>query len=199
MITKEQCEEYIEHKIRTDTYLFIKRMLNGEKYIDIYNDLDINREKYNIKEDICLTKEKTCKDYIEIIINKNEEDFDYDISFLCSKKEESDWQKKSGIYYIAIDGKIVYVGKTTNFKNRFQSHKNNYKTEDKHIYHLMREAKEINSEITMGPLIILDDIELKNKNQKFTKRDLSSMELALITYLQPIGNIEGRLQPYCYN
>lgn len=56
---KSQWEEIYGKKIRTDTYIFLERMSNGEKYEDIREDIDQNREKYGVKSTIYLTKKET--------------------------------------------------------------------------------------------------------------------------------------------
>jgi hypothetical protein len=65
IIDKKQCNEWIGHNIRQDTYLFINRMLNGEKYENIYKDLEENKEKYGIKKETPLAKESTCSMYLK--------------------------------------------------------------------------------------------------------------------------------------
>lgn len=199
-INKKLCDKIIGHSIRYDTYLFISRMLDGEQYTDIFADLDKNREKYNIKEEIPLAKESTCQQYIQKIKDSKEYEVDIDIEIKEKrtriKKEE--WHDKTGIYGIYLDNILIYIGRTTtSFKQRFQQHKTRYKTDDSYLYLLIHKAKEDGKNIEFKPLIIIEDLQIAN-GVRINERDLNSMELALITIYQPVGNVEGRLKPYKY-
>jgi hypothetical protein len=65
MIARAEVEEKIGHTIRNDTYLFIARILEGEKYADIFKDLSENRDKYGIEKYWALSKEDTIAKYIK--------------------------------------------------------------------------------------------------------------------------------------
>ena len=65
MTIKQQYERIIGHSIRTDTYIFMQRMSQGEKYEDIYEDINENRTEYNVKESILLTRKETILDYLK--------------------------------------------------------------------------------------------------------------------------------------
>ena len=69
--------------------------------------------------------------------------------------------------------------------------------DDLFLYQLLRQAKLEGKKISMEPMLIKEDIEEKNKI-KIDEQGLDNMELALISLLQPIGNIEGRIKPYRY-
>ena len=197
---KKEMEEIIGHSIRLDTYYFINRMMNGEDYSDIYKDLDSNREKYNIKKEILLIKESTCQEYLQKIKDSGEYEIDIDIEIKGKRTriKKEDWHDKTGIYGIYLDNILIYIGKTTiSFRQRFQQHINRYKTDDSYLHSLMHKAKENGKNIEFKPLIIIEDLQIAN-GVKINERDLNSMELALITIYQPVGNVEGRLKPYKY-
>lgn len=195
MISKKECEKIIGHTIRNDTYQFISRMYNEETYEEIYKDLNKNRNKYNINETCSLTSKGTCDTYLDKI--KEEEKKKINKKRKKRKVKEKTLEQKTGIYGIYIENDLVYIGKTMRgFKTRFNEHRNNYLTEGQYIYSLLREAKKQNKEIIMRPLVVLEDLEIQNSHFNFNNRDLSNMELALITFFQPKGNIEGRLKPY---
>ena len=163
---------------------------------EIYKDLDKNRSKYNINKTCLLTSKGTCNTYLDKI-KEEEEEKKINKKRKKSKVKEKSLEQKAGIYGIYIENELVYIGKTMrSFKARFNEHRNNYSTEGQYIYNLLREAKKQNKEIIMRPLIILEDLEIQNSHFNFNNRDLSNMELALITIFQPRGNIEGRLKPY---
>lgn len=187
LLTKEKVNEIIGKKIRPDTYLFIQRMMgNKESYDKIYKDLDKNREKYNIKKDLLLTKEETVQKYI---IKCQQY---IDIEF-CNQNE-------AGIYAIYINDNIVYIGETIrSFKERFKEHQNNMENRDnkERLYTYLRNAKINGDQITLKPLITLK--ELKNNAVSFTHRDLLAIEYGMIQYFKPILNIEGIFKKYSFN
>lgn len=114
IIDKKQCDEYIGHNIRQDTYLFVSRMLNGEKYENIYKDLEENKEKYGIKKEVFLAKESTCSMYLKQIKEK------LGLEAEEISKDMPDWYNKTGIYGIYSDDILIYIGKTSvSFKKRF--------------------------------------------------------------------------------
>lgn len=65
MTIKQQYERIIGHSIRTDTYIFMQRMSQGERYEDIYEDINKNRVEYNVKDSVFLAKKETVLDYLK--------------------------------------------------------------------------------------------------------------------------------------
>jgi hypothetical protein len=117
----------------------MKRLDEGESYEDIYEDLNSNREKYNIKKDLYLCSKNICNKYLTIIYKslgiKEEEE---------KKETKTSINKKTGIYCIKINNNIVYVGKTlVGFGDRFKSHKKCVEdaNNDSYLYKLLRGAK----------------------------------------------------------
>ena len=193
MLTKAQCEKLLNKTIRQDTYQFIVRMMKGEQYEDIYIDLDVHRKKYELKENLNLSKKDTIINYIELLKTKEEVELE-------KKKEDTDdaWKNEQGVYGIYIDSQLIYIGKTnTSFATRFKQHASNckYEYKDNGLYRLINGAKQQGRTVEMKPLIILNDLNI-NKNIKITDRDLCFMELALIDLYKPIGNVKGRIKPY---
>lgn len=187
-MTKKEIEKIVGHTIRKDTFMFVDKLRQGWSYDKIYHLLDNNRAIYGIGKDIFLTSEKTCMKIIEKI-NKVQQEIEED---------KDGWENKRGIYAISIDDVIVYIGKTNDsFKKRFQSHK--YHFQDKqntdYLYRELRIAKEQGKDLKMYPLLILEEMSVKNE-MNLTERDLNIMELTLISIYQPRYNIEGVLKPY---
>ena len=184
---KSQWEEIYGKKIRTDTYIFLERMSNGEKYEDIREDIDQNREKYGVKSTIYLTKKETFIKRLEQAgIKVNNEGIVKKERKSCVPLE----QKNSGIYGIYVGDKLIYIGKTTvNFRTRFLQHKNSVlRGEDSKLYNYLRKCHESGMQITMKPLIAIEELKVDNG---VSPRDIKAMELALITLYQPICNVEG--------
>lgn len=184
---KIQWEEIYGKRIRTDTYIFLERMSNGEKYEDIREDIDNNRKKYGIKEDICLIKKET------LIEKLKQAGIEVDEEGIVKKKHNSKIpieQKNSGIYGIYVEEQLVYIGKTTvNFRTRFLQHKRNVLDGEKgKLYSYLRKCHEAGKQIIMKPLIAVEELKV---DRGVTPRDIKAMELALITLYQPICNIEG--------
>lgn len=187
-MTKKEIEKIVGHTIRKDTFMFVNRLRQGQSYDEIYESLDNNRAILGIGKDILLTSKTTCMKIIEKI-NKAQQ---------IIEENKDDWENKRGIYAISIDDVIIYIGKTnSSFKKRFQSHK--YSFQDKqntdYLYRELRIAKEQGKDLKMYPLIVLEEVSVKNE-LNLTERDLNIMELTLISIYQPRCNIEGVLKPY---
>lgn len=205
-LTKQECEKIIGHIIRKDTYLMIQKLFNGEKYEDIYNFINNNRDELSIKKDIILTSEKKCQEYLQLLNEENKIKRDKIINnkikedkIITNRKTKKDKIIDSkGIYGIYIDDKLIYIGETNkSFKERFQQHKYNMNDPSNltYLYRILRSAKQLNKNIQLKPIIVVEDLII-NDNMKITERDIKMMELALITLYQPEANIEGRLTPY---
>lgn len=187
-MTKKEIEKIVGHTIRKDTFMFVNRLRQGQSYDDIYESLNNNRAVLGIGKDMPLTSKTTCMKIIEKI-NKAQQ---------MTEEDKDDWENKRGIYAISIDDVIIYIGKTnSSFKKRFQSHK--YSFQDKqntdYLYRELRIAKEQGKDLKMYPLIVLEEVSVKNE-LNLTERDLNIMELTLISIYQPRCNIEGVLKPY---
>lgn len=192
--TKAQCETIIGHSIRQDTYQFMMRMDRGEKYEDIYEDLDKSRIKYGFKKDMCLCKEKTALQNLNKV--KEKMDIFAEAAESCKEPVDEPWKTQTGIYGIYINDELIYIGKTmVSFRARFQSHVSSSKETDVYLYRLISKAKEEGKQITMKPLIIIEELKI-DKRTKISDRDLCCMELALIELYKPIGNMQGRIMEY---
>lgn len=194
MTIKQQYERIIGHSIRTDTYLFMQRMSQGEKYEDIYEDINENRTEYNVKESILLTRKDTVLDYLKQIEGKEIIEEEEQKKGRKSKVKEE--LRKSGIYGIYVNETIVYIGKTeTSFQTRFTQHKHNTLSIDSPmpLYSYLRQQISQGHSIHLKPLITIEDLQIDGK---LTSRDIKAMELALIDLYKPICNIQGRIAPY---
>lgn len=183
-MTKKEYEQILGHNIRMDTYLICEGIKNGQSYNEIYDSINNNRELYNIKKDTILTKEATALKYIGQVYGDTPQ-----------KQVQIKQDSGSGIYGIYCDDELIYIGKTSNFHKRFMQHQYNitHKTNE-YLYNLInRRMSDFDANIRFVPLVV---IEKMNTTLKISERDLSMMELALITLYQPQGNIAGRLQPY---
>ena len=194
MTIKQQYERIIGHSIRTDTYIFMQRMSQGEKYEDIYEDINKNRVEYNVKDSILLAKKETILDYLKQIEGKEIIEEEQQKKGRKSKVKEE--LRKSGIYGIYVDEKIVYIGKTeTSFQRRFTQHKHHTLSVDSSmpLYNYLRQQMAQGHSINLKPLISIEDLQVDGK---LTSRDIKMMELALIDLYKPICNVQGRISPY---
>ena len=98
-----------------------------------------------------------------------------------------------GVYGVYRNGQLIYIGSTIDFNKRWNEHKRNIKNKDYKLYFYKLIKPEDNIEFK----ILIDGSKLK-ADKTLTATDLKTMELALITLAQPIGNIAGRLQPFRY-
>lgn len=111
-----------------------------------------------------------------------------------------EWENKKGIYGIYIDDCLVYIGSTFKFfKSRFQSHKAKVKgdVDLQNIHKQIKIALEKNKNVEFKPMVVLEDLSMLHK-KTITEKELKCMELALITALKPMYNIEGVLKPYSF-
>lgn len=111
-----------------------------------------------------------------------------------------DWMDKSGIYGIFRGDKIIYIGKTRNFKQRLMNHKNKFLDEnnDEKIYKVIRNYINLGYQINFCPIVIIEDLQMKHK-KIINNDELNAMELALITALKPEGNVSGVTMPYIWD
>ena len=182
MLSQNECSKIIGKKITRETYIIVKRMFLGSSYQDIKEQLEEERKKLQIKGEFTIISEDIANDQVKMI----------------KEKINIPWEEKSGVYCIKINNEIIYIGKTSvSFKIRFQQHKSKMQNDDLFLYQLLRQAKLEGKKRSMEPMLITEDIEEKNKI-KIDEQGLDNMELALISLLQPIGNIEGRIKPYRY-
>ena len=191
---KTDWEKIIGHNIRNDTYLVLERIQEGETYTEIINDLNNNREKYNIDKYCPLVKINTIQNYLSLI----DKEIKYNETDVKVEKERNKNKKlldTGGIYGIYEDDKIIYIGQTKNFSHRFGCHKScfNDKKNTRFLYSYMRKSKELGHNLKIQPIISMKDMKVK---QQITKRDLEAMELAFITLYQPICNFQGVKAPY---
>lgn len=89
-----------------------------------------------------------------------------------------------GVYGIYRNGQLIYIGSTIDFNKRWNEHKNYIKNKDYKLYFYKLIKPEDNVEFK----ILIDGSKLK-ADKTLTATDLKTMELALITLSQPIGNI----------
>lgn len=85
-----------------------------------------------------------------------------------------------GVYGVYRNGQLIYIGSTIDFNKRWNEHKRNIKNKDYKLYFYKLIKPEDNIEFK----ILIDGSKLKTD-----KTLTATMELALITLSQPIGNI----------
>lgn len=202
--TKTEWEDIIGHTIRMDTYVVLERIQKGELYKTIINDIDSNRSKYGLTDKVDLVKMETVRGYLKLV-NYYPEVQDIPLK---PKKEEGVKKVKTpnyrvmnvsggGVYGIYSDDDIIYIGSTQNFHQRFLQHKQGFKNSNESLYAMMRREKQNGKVVRIAPIINLDEIRVENG--VITKRDMQSMELALITLYKPICNYSGRVAPFIYS
>ena len=154
---------------------------------NIQSDTDISQEeKQQIENQIIKRKEAKKRQ-----ITKEKE---------MRKKKVNDG---TGIYgiYMTKEGKssvLVYVGKTSvSFTQRFSQHVIALKGgNQQYLYQKMREFKSKGYNFIMTPLVTIE--ELKTDYSDFSDMDLKKMELAIITVMKPLWNVQGVLAPYFF-
>ena len=90
-----------------------------------------------------------------------------------------------GVYGIYINDELLYIGSTMrNFKTRFEEHINNINSRNNslYVYSLIKDNDEIKFKV------LIDIMQLKT-NIPITRKDVESMELALIHVNHPKGNL----------
>lgn len=99
-----------------------------------------------------------------------------------------------GVYGIYKDDELLYVGSTMrNFEDRMKEHRDNINNGSTELYFY----KLVNKNDELKYRILIDVSEIKT-NKKIDRTDVESMELALISYLQPVGNLAGRVSEFRY-
>ena len=190
--SKSEWMQIVGHNIRNDTYQVLERIQEGETYEEIIKDLDSKREKYGIKSDVCLVSEVKIRQYLSLV------GIDVPQIQEIHKKYHTKYSDITGygVYGIFIDNDIIYIGQTHNFKQRFQAHNTCFHCSDKLLYQRMRKEKENGKQVSIKPLINIEDLKT---DEKITERDIFAMELALITLYQPYYNYEGKVAPYIFS
>lgn len=193
---KETGEVKIESYNRIKDYLEKHReILNNKDYFIVKYETILARSKELFERQLPMNKELT-------VVNNRK--IGYCFNALILKRisnilDDVNWQDKTGVYGIFVGNEIIYVGKTNeSFKDRFLGHVASLKKgEDTLLYNRIRRYLKNGAELKFYPIIIVEDLCVEGK-KKFSKKDIETMELALITALQPECNVEGRLKPYVY-
>ena len=94
---------------------------------------------------------------------------------------------KNGIYTISIDGKIVYVGESSDLWNRAKQHRNNILNSDKVWYPLCRKFCERGHNVTFK---VVEEVE---------PRLLREKEKQYIAICNPIFNLQNNPQKFTGN
>lgn len=111
----------------------------------------------------------------------------------------------TGVYGIYINEEIVYIGSTTDsFARRFSKHKSRMKEPpEKHptqieLYDTLKAAKASGYSVVFRPLIVVEELKYRSL-VPIEKRDVESMEFALIDLYKPRLNKCGVTLPFKYN
>lgn len=192
-------------------------VLDIQRIEDLREYLDNNRELIDNKTWSIVKTETVIKRYttyftktdsqeavslnVADIKEKNEDCYNFNslVENYSIRKVSQDWDSKTGVYGIFIDGKIVYVGSTrSSFRQRFMGHRTSLKNPSLKIHYAIKEALDNKKEIEFRPLIIIEDLEYEGRDSSISRMELKSMELALITVLKPKYNVEGKIVPFHY-
>ena len=175
----EPCMEYY-WTIIEDNYKFTK---GGNIILEnnIYNYIK-NDTKFNIKGNIFLGR--SFKKYGSKRILSGETYFLEEIVKSC------------GVYGIYVNNELIYIGSTMrNFETRFKEHLDNIngiKHDGLYVYNLINREDKIEFKKIV-------DIMLLNTNIPINRKDVESMELALINTFHPRGNLaDGVLYQFKY-
>lgn len=193
-MTKREYENVLGRVIRLDTYYMAEEMRQGYSYLNAKEKvLKEHIEEFKptilkvfVKEETVLNILKQMKIIPEKRKIKGKQVPDYVIF------EEEDGYGIYGIYNES--GRLLYIGMTTRpFIKRWEEHieKIDINKKDQQLYLYLACHK--NEKIIFKSLINIKNLKVK---QKINRRDIQMMELALITYLQPLCNIQGRYIDY---
>lgn len=111
---------------------------------------------------------------------------------------------KSGIYSISIDGRVVYIGQSTDLYNRALSHRYNILNSQELWYPLIKKFLERGHEISFN---VIESVNPKNLKQKerdyiFLYQPLFNQQLSTnkqripYNYLEAIQVLKLKQQPY---
>lgn len=193
MMEKYEMEKILNRSIRRDTYVIVDKMLDGDTYEKIIKDVKANRGIYGIRDTCSLVKKATCENCLKEI----KSNYQYNNFLKLKDKKNQNINEnyhKSGIYGIYVNEELVYIGMTTTeFGQRFASHKTKMNNKDGKMYIYLAERKVLGDTISLKPLFIRENAMTK---EEITDRDLMAMELCLIEMYQPQFNIEGRFVHY---
>lgn len=195
---KKEYEEKLKKTIRLDTYYMLEEMQNGLSYIKAKEKV-LKEHKEEFKPSIirAFVKEPTILSILKQLgyITPRQPSKVKRISNHIIVEEDNN--TSHGIYGIYMDGKLVYIGMTErSFKERWEEHIQCImdKNVSQYLYKYIRSYPD-----KIFTFHIILDVDQLNTRTKMQKRDLQSIELALITLYQPVCNIEGRLKLYCFN
>ena len=91
----------------------------------------------------------------------------------------------AGIYSISIEGRLVYIGKSTNMLQRIASHLIAIQRETNHKYSILREANENHYQIQFDVMYYT-----KRKREEAIKNDIGKREGYLIRKHKPALNYQ---------
>lgn len=202
-LQKSEYEKKLKRTIRYDTYYMIEYMRQGYSYGEAK---DIVLEKYGSEFSPNVLQAFVKKATIVKILNelnivdipvKVEAEKADEICYIVNNQKivfEGEKINSLGIYGIYVDNKLVYIGMTTrSFKERWDQHVQLIKANDsQYLYRYLKSYNKIEFKV------LLDVHDMKTRMQ-MRKRDIQSIELALITIYQPSCNIEGRIKLYNYS
>lgn len=116
--------------------------------------------------------------------------------YLETKQKKKENVISCGIYGIYQNNELIYIGMTMrNFEDRWNEHLKNIREKNNELY--FEQFMDIKKNIRFEKLI--DICKLKT-NKEITRRDVESMELALINVYQPKGNLaNGTKYEYKYS
>ena len=221
---KEDMEKVIGHTIRFDTYWMIILMEEKNmSYDKAKEEIIKNPKKYNDCIGDAFVREVTIIKYINLLYSKHlnleeakrrdairlikfqklkaEKQKEYEEA---KKQKQEYWEKKKkeeikkklyGIYGVFIENKLVYIGKTTNFEQRFKSYDYElqaYNKDSRKIIKMIYTAQKERKIVSFRQLITNEDFP----QNIITKEQLSAMEFSLIKMYKPSGNVEGITLPY---
>lgn len=161
-----------------------------------------NKFLRTLREYSCIIDEWTDPDFISATWGVDKADYQIIQKSKPKKKESNQKSKKEknisyGVYGMYYKEKLVYIGMTMRvFEDRWKEH----------IDNIMQGSKELKLYSYFQPQDI-NDIQFKilinckdmQTNSELTRRDVESMELAMINYFRPQYNLSGVSYPYQYS
>lgn len=161
-----------------------------------------NKFLRTLREYSCVIDVWTDPDYISATWGVDKADCQVMQKSKPKKKESNQKPKKEisisyGIYGMYYKERLVYIGMTMRaFEDRWKEHIDNIMQGSKELkLYSYFQPKDIN-DIQFKILINCKDMQT---NSELTRRDVESMELAMINYFRPQYNLSGVSYPYQYS
>ena len=112
--------------------------------------------------------------------------------YIHPKNKKKENTAPRGVYGVYINDELFYIGSTNrSFSVRWAEHETNIALHKNELFWYSRLFP--TDKITFKPLIDITQLKVE---RKLTSDEIKAMELALIDYFKPKGNLAGRTVPF---